>query len=673
MKKKMSKPDKAMLIAVIVIAVLAGGFLLNKQSLKPLAILDIKSHLKSEYNTYWADTTYGSWNTAQNNPPPSSPNFYKLGLFDCGTTGDGQTFTNDYRIGAVAGGSRSVGSISCTSTKDFKGQEVIAIFGGSRSGQFTGFTVSSDGIEKILLFKPHTLNPNIYDIYYNDFIVPIKKDVDFSSGLKPSYSASGDFSGGGVVEIFYMGSKALFSCDLSQNERWIQTQWLGSVSMEDIVKKDGFIPTKFCKETRPFVLRDVQQGETAIFPDPIPDFNKGKTIISPSSNQFIVVNYAVYQVQGLENPTTGTQAYKCLQRDSNYKCLGWVIEEVIKPVEVVVQCKVDSDCPLPLTDFQNKECLDYFKGCQNSKCLYDNTILNAPKCQNQVVTIVKQIQEVDKRTVVPITGVNIFTFSQNSQRTSFDIGDKTFTATPSQYLCEVPTDADFLNAPSPSSDCWQTIITYGGKSYTLKDTQIIKPHELIQIQYFAGGKLTRGSYNRPEDWSNTFIFTINTADALKLNIEDSGFVIKDSQKKINLILTNNLPSGEIILKIQQKVKIINLNLPEQVISKNINSGDNHFSIDMNTQNPDINTITIQMFYKIKADAEILLPSDKFILNYDIITELPSVTKVVEVERIVEKPIIKEIIKERIPALVWWIIVIVILFLIGIFIRKRYGD
>ena len=80
-----------------------------------------------------------------------------------------------------------------------------------------------------------------------------------------------------------------------------------------------------------------------------------------------------------------------------------------------------------------------------------------------------------------------------------------------------------------------------------------------------------------------------------------------------------------------------------------------------------------MFYKIKADAEILLPSDKFILNYDIITELPSVTKVVEVERIVEKPIIKEIIKERIPALVWWIIVIVILFLIGIFIRKRYGD
>ena len=41
MAKKMSKADKIMLAIVIIIAVIAGGFYLNKLSFKPLAIISI--------------------------------------------------------------------------------------------------------------------------------------------------------------------------------------------------------------------------------------------------------------------------------------------------------------------------------------------------------------------------------------------------------------------------------------------------------------------------------------------------------------------------------------------------------------------------------------------------------------------------------------------------------
>lgn len=723
MPKKMNKADKAMLTAVVVIAVLAGGYFLNLR-FSTLAISpDAESQLKSEYTTLWADSTdgiieipengcektpssYGAKSntntdfsnviqcykfltgqkntvTGQFNVDTCTPNSIKIpDITSTFCVKDPSTGSNWYendkvQWGGDAHGVYMIGGKIVVETgdikfkKSFRGQEIALIAGGNGNlnTNLNHGRAEGDEFVKVIL-KPHTLEPIRWDVIkYGEKTGEITAGED--GFLYIEGSGTNRFNAGRVLQIEYVGYKAQFSCDLSENERWIQTQWVGSVSMDDITKKDGFIPTKFCKETRPFILRDIQQGETAIFPDPIPAFNRGEMIVTPSTSQFIVVNYAVYQVAGLENPTTGTQAYKCIQRDSNYKCLGWAIEEVIKPVEVVVQCKADADCYVPT----KSQCFGYFRGCINNKCTYDESIPDSPICKNEVVTIIKQIQEVDKRVLVSITGINTFTFSQNHLRSSFNIGDKMFTATQPSYSCEVPTDTDFLYAPSPSSDCWKTRITYDGKNIELKDTQSALIHPFISVQYFAGGKLTRGKFNRPEDWHNTFIFTIQP-DALDLNVEDSGFVIQNSQKKINLKMLNKLPSGDAVIKVQQRVKAINQNLPEQSVSKYINSGDDIFSVDMNTENLGINSITIQVFYKIKADAEVLIPSDKFILNYDVVTQLPSVTKVVEVEKIVpivqEKQVEKIADKAKTPLWLWWALVITILFAVGLLLWERYS-
>ena len=628
----MNKSNKQLLYGIGAVLVVFILFIYLKGSnvhSKPLALVETdESILEQGYITLWGDRTDGGID--------NKDVFHSCSKVSISESGQDLSFNSD----------RTSGS-GCTFAKKFKGQEIVMLIG--EGVDFTGTGAQCDSVSgrtfcvvpSVLLLQPHTFESTKWDLFRNGRFVKVVT-TDDSGFLTLSLNTPTNVAG----YAYYIGYKAQFSCDLSQNERWIETQWQGSVSIDDVISKDGFIPTKFCKETRPFVLRNLQQGETAIYPDPIPEFNRGcyvpnggncKTPGILPSNQLIILRYAVYQVPGLENPTTGTQAYVCDQRDSSYKCLKWSIKEVIKPLEIVVQCKVNDDCPLPLTKFQNNECLGYFKGCQKNKCVYDNTILEAPKCQNQVVTIVKQIQEVDRRTFTPVTGINVFTFSQNINRQSFNIGDETFTATPSQYLCVVPTDSDFLNPPSPSSECWKTTISYGGNA-ELKDTQSVylDTQNIIKIQYFASGKLTRGKYNRPEDWSNTFIFTVDNSKALNLDVEDSGFVIKDSIKKINMNIINNLPAGEILIKFQQKVKATNQNLPEQSITRNINEGVNSFSIDMDTRNLGLNVVTMQIFYKVAADTEVLIPSDKFIINYDVVTELPSVTKIVEVEKIVEK-------------------------------------
>ena len=45
---------------------------------------------------------------------------------------------------------------------------------------------------------------------------------------------------------------------------------------------------------------------------------------------------------------------------------------------------------------------------------------------------------------------------------------------------------------------------------------------------------------------------------------------------------------------------------------------------MNTANLGVNQFTIQIFYKIKADAEVLLPSNKFLFNYVVVNKISNI-------------------------------------------------
>lgn len=614
-----------------------------------------KPQLQSEYTTIWASPTDLNIHITSASGAGENQDWKWFGFIDS---------NSDELVLHTSRGQRS----ELVSKHNFYGQEVVMLYDADngRAGVVSGEDIyygSGAYNYHVVYLKPDTFDSSLVYVFVDNLITPYKT-IRVNNPMYIRFEVGENARLG----IQFLGYKNQFSCDLSANERWIETQWIGSVSRDDLINKDGLIPTKFCKETRPFVLRDLQQGETAIFPDPIPAFNRGcvfpntgdcKTPKPLPDNQFIIVRYATYQVAGLENPTDQSQAYRCIQRDSNYKCLKWQIESVIKPVEVVVQCKVDSDCPLPLTQFQNQECLEYSKGCISNKCVYDNTILEAVKCQNQVVTTIKQIEEIEKRTTIPVTGINVFTFTQNKDKSGgFNIGDLAFTATSPQFTCTSSDNA--VSAPNPSPDCWKTTINFGGQSFEVKDSEAVLIHSLIKVQYFASGTwVLNPEYHGAKDitnfrfdnWGNTFIFTIDISNAMQLNVEDSSFVLKDSIKQIKVNLLNKLPSGDVIIKSQQRIKTTNQNLPEVAINKYALSGNNKFLIDMNTQNLGINPISLQSFYIIEADTKTLIPSDKITLFYDIVTELPSVTKAVEVEKEVVKP---SFIKELWDALIDWI-------------------
>lgn len=296
-----------------------------------------------------------------------------------------------------------------------------------------------------------------------------------------------------------------------------------------------------------------------------------------------------------------------------------ISNNIPKQTVVSASCVQISDCPVPTKN----SCPNFLVGCIANQCAYNKDIPNGVACGNELVTILMQQNQMEQRIEIPSEGDNIFLFHQNYLKASFNIGTNIFTATPSRFLCQIPTEDDFLSAPKPSSDCWETDVTYGSKPYTLKDMQTIMIDPLISMQYFAGGTLTRGSFRRPEDWSNTFAFTINSANAMKLNIEDSGYALKDSQKTIKINLMNNLPGGEMIVKLQQTAKQINLNLPEQTISKVMNSGNNELEMSLNTNNYGINQVAIQMFYIIYADNKVYIPSNKFIINYNVVDKIPN--------------------------------------------------
>lgn len=249
---------------------------------------------------------------------------------------------------------------------------------------------------------------------------------------------------------------------------------------------------------------------------------------------------------------------------------------------------------------------------------------------SQVIKTTTITREIIKREIVQVSGSNTFTFS-DSNRNSFTIGSSVFTS--NQFFnCAFPSDVDVVRPPTPEG-CYNSIVTYEGKSYTLNDKDVIQLNNNIAVQYFSGGEVRRDE----NKLVGTYIFSI--VNPLNLDVE-GGITLRHKQEgKIRIKLTNNLPSNEIMVRINQKIKNTNIFLPEEIINLNSNTRDNFFDVKVDTENLGVNEITIQSFYPIEADAKVFLPSDIIKINVEILGEQPSIVKFVEVE----KPII---IKER---------------------------
>ena len=261
---------------------------------------------------------------------------------------------------------------------------------------------------------------------------------------------------------------------------------------------------------------------------------------------------------------------------------------------------------------------------------------------SQVIEKTTIIREVPIRELLPVTSVNSFTFTSSETKGSFNIGSQSF-KTAESYACALPVEGSTVRPPSPEG-CYETLISYDAKQQTLKDKQIVSLSPNMDVQFFASGSVTGGDTSKLD---GLYVFALK-GDALNINAEGGVSFDLNQPKSINIVITNNLPQNNIILKVTQKVIATNQIMPSQELSINANEGVNTALIEVNTENLGINQIALQAFYPIDADARVLLPSDKVIINTEVLQKgQDSIVQFIEVEKIIEKEkVVKKIIEKE---------------------------
>lgn len=514
------------LVILLIIIVILGLLFLPISPFK-LSILGIEQDLKQEYTTYWGDST-------------DEADFTK----------SGSVSIND-KVSASA----SYGVYSNVEfNKRFNGQEVVMLVSGYGTSDSAGDIGGScafapyDNLgcqvpvgksftcpQRVITLTPSAFDNTKYNIFLDGFKVKELTLEDFQIGIN---CRGGGGRGSITYSIEYLGYKAEYSCDIARDEVWIQESFAQPFNIADL----SFPPTKFCDDERPFVIRDLTQGEKKIsLQEGIIPLNKGLTI-PPRDMQvgeYITVNYATPNVAGVTN--------KCDVDEANIKVGGvWVCKDIV------------------------------------------------PKATPPKETILREI--------IPVATENSFVYS-NANKGFLDIGDAQFVAI-ENFACQTP-DSDILRPPQPSSGCYTANVNYMGNSATVADSQVLALSNNLQVQYFAQGTITSSK----TDLYGTYIFTL-IGKALDINIPPQQNIKHNSASSLALTLNNLLPSNTIIVKTQQRIDRTNVNLPESTKEVNVISGLNTINLPINTENLGMNEITIQAFYPIESNSQVLLPSDK---------------------------------------------------------------
>lgn len=298
---------------------------------------------------------------------------------------------------------------------------------------------------------------------------------------------------------------------------------------------------------------------------------------------------------------------------------------------MLLKCSTINDCPIALKN----ECDDFLLSCSSGICIYDPSHEDRVICENEIVTMIKQLEQTEDQITTPSD--NSFTFSQSHYRPSFMFGDTIFNADKLEYSCQIPSEQGTYKVPYNGDDCWETTINFLG-NFGVKNTQEIQINDYIGIKYIASGKLrvTDSTYYIPyNEWGNTFYFTITNGINVYLDSENK-YVLKDSIKEITLNIWNNLPSHQsAFVEIKQKRKMTNQILPDQTYETMLENGNNAITVPIDTEGLGINQIEIKVFYPIEANNNILLESNNLITNYEVVNEIPDIPDYTVVEEKVE--------------------------------------
>ena len=286
------------------------------------------------------------------------------------------------------------------------------------------------------------------------------------------------------------------------------------------------------------------------------------------------------------------------------------------------QCTQDSQCPKTIKN----ECPDFFQGCINNQCIYDqtNTI-----CMNELVSIILQNEQLEEPKIEDIEGSKSFVFNAEYRYDSFDFGIEPFRSE-LDFECNVE-EGQTLRFPEPNENCYITEASFMGNNYIFDNNQEIYLNEHIKVKVTKGGSVKgKETYVSKTGLSSEFLFTI--IDPIEVQLNDNQEVLHDSNKVFNLNVKNNLPEGQFYIKTTNIAKQTNEILPETYITETLGNGDNLLQLSVDTENYGIHEFEARIFYKLTADNnEILLPLSKVSFKYNVVDELSGISGDVIVE------------------------------------------
>lgn len=350
----------------------------------------------------------------------------------------------------------------------------------------------------------HTTDPDTFSVIINGEQVSTVTIPETTAMLKYSFNRNNNCGTagpyGGVI-ITYLKSRPFFNCILDSNEVWVRDRFAEGTTFDITDLK--YTPTKFCLDSYPAVLRDLDLG-VRVAGDVTKSMVLGEAVTVPA-NSYIEVSYAtLYQAGIMERCGLGE-----VWNNNKSVCEGVLVETeevyvIIREHEYII---VGSN-------------QHYFT---NNLVIGDKSITSG---QPDFVCDGTSIREAGG-------DCNIAQYECNEKEVCiYDSG---------VYKCK-GTEPENWNAPEPQG-CWQVDVTFDGITYTMQDSETISLNQYLDLTLYIDGHYDYIT-DRVDSYTNNYVLTLKNRDFLQMQAmqgtESDYWVILNDNKNMCFQLSNDL-------------------------------------------------------------------------------------------------------------------------------------
>lgn len=264
--------------------------------------------------------------------------------------------------------------------------------------------------------------------------------------------------------------------------------------------------------------------------------------------------------------------------------------------------------------------VDYFEGIKEPCAIDEIYDIEQQTCVKGIFEAPDNFDAVRELKLIQV-GNNQVTFKNTLQ-----IGDKQVTTTRPTYLCGNK-DQNW-NAPKPSSDCWQTIVSYDGNEWVVNDGAIIELSPFLKLNIYIGAHWDADE-QKVDRYENTGILTLDK-EALKIIPKEDKqlFLLFGEQKYIEFDFKNELANFNQDQAGFYVVRTTDL-LSQQTSTMRpyaISIGTNPQKIEVDTQ--EYGEVLYTILPYIKLGSETFFDEEMLIHNYIIVPEQPPNTVII---------------------------------------------